>query len=403
VSARLGEIDYLDEKLEQGIGRMEKAFSLLADEEPDADLATLATQLGRLHLFSGAHELAASRLEFALALAEKLGLPEQLSQGLNSKGVLFHFHDRIEEGTVLLAHALKVALDHDLASAALRAYNNLAGFLEGADRYAEARHMISEGLDLARRAGDRSWEGVLFTMRIAPMVETGEWDEAVELVAEARGWEHFSTTWMSRLLPAAHIHVQRGSVALARELLEACSAMEHSEEIQSRTWFSGAKANLLRGEGRYAEALPFAVAAAQARSELGVRSRGVKIGFAEELEAAYAIDPAKAEEPLSRLEQLCPGETTPLLSAQAARFRAKLDATAGERGFASAIAIFRECSSHFWLAVTLLEQAELLVSLDRETDAEPMLVEAREIFERLRARPWLDRVATLTTAQTISA
>ena len=60
----------MQERLERGIERMEKAFALLADEEPDADLATLAAQLGRLHLFSGAHELADSRLEFALGLAE---------------------------------------------------------------------------------------------------------------------------------------------------------------------------------------------------------------------------------------------------------------------------------------------------------------------------------------------
>ena len=54
VSAHLGEVDFLQERLEQGIERMERAFSLLADEEPDADLATLAAQLARLHLFSGA-------------------------------------------------------------------------------------------------------------------------------------------------------------------------------------------------------------------------------------------------------------------------------------------------------------------------------------------------------------
>jgi class 3 adenylate cyclase/tetratricopeptide (TPR) repeat protein len=403
VSAHLAEIDFLDERLEKGIERMEKAFSLLADEEPDADLVTLATQLGRLHLFSGAHELAASRLEFALALAEKLSLPEQLSQGLNSKGVLLGWHDRIEEGSILLAHALKVALEHNLAPAALRAYNNLATFLEGADRHAEARQMSSEALELARRTGDRTWEGLLFTMVIAPMVESGEWDEALERVAEARSWADFSKPHMARLLPAVAIHVRRGQLDLARELLEVCSDMEDSEEIQSRNWFWCFKAELMRAEGNYTEALVLAQAAARARPELGVRALGVKIAFVEEMEAAYATDPVKVNEPLSRLEQLRPGETTPFLRAHLIRFRAKLAGSSGEQGFASATAIFREYSAPFWLAVTLLEQVELLHSLQRDADAEPMLAEARSIFERLRAQPWIDRVATLTAAQTISA
>ena len=52
VSARLGEIDYLEERLEQGIERMERAFTLLADEEPDADLASLAAQLGSCLLYT---------------------------------------------------------------------------------------------------------------------------------------------------------------------------------------------------------------------------------------------------------------------------------------------------------------------------------------------------------------
>ena len=42
----------------------------------------------------------------------------------------------------------------------------------------------------------------------------------------------------------------------------------------------------------------------------------------------------------------------------------------------------------FWLAVTLLEQGEAAG-----------LAEAREIFERLEAAPWLERVAAAETEQ----
>ena len=55
-------------------------------------------------------------------------------------------------------------------------------------------------------------------------------------------------------------------------------------------------------------------------------------------------------------------------------------------GYAAAEAGFRQLSLPFWLAVTLLEHAEL-------TGDEESLAEAREIFEDLKATPWLERAA----------
>jgi predicted ATPase/class 3 adenylate cyclase len=403
VSARLGEIDYLEERLEQGIERMERAFTLLADEEPDADLASLAAQLGRLHVFSGAHELAAPRLEFALALAEKLHLPEQMSQALNSKAVLLRFQGRFEESTVLLEHALQVALDNDLSAAALRAYNNLAAFFESVDRSADARALAAQALELARRVGDRAWEMGLFTLAIGPLAAAGEWDEALERVAEVRRSADFSGTWLSRLLPAVFIHVHQGRLDLGHELLEACSSLEHSEEIQSRSSYSWVTAVVLRAEGRYEGALAAAAEAAHALEELSAGSFGVKLGLVEEIEAAAVLDPARAEALLSELEKLRPGETTPLLRAQAARLRAKLAPAAGEQDYSAAVTMFRELSAPFWLAVSLLEQGERLVAREQTADADRVLAEAREIFERLHARPWLERLSQTTTVETISA
>jgi len=397
VSARLGEIDYLEERLEQGIERMERAFSLLADEDPDADLAALAAQLGRLHLFSGAHDLALLRIEFALVLAEKFHLHEQFSQALNTKAVLLEFQGRYEEATVLLEHALQVALDNDLSAAALRAYNNLAAFFDGADRYGDAQALMSEGLELARRVGERTWEMGLLTMAIGPMASAGEWDEALKRVAEARRAADFAGTWLSRLLPAVSIFVAQGRPDLARELLEACASLEDSEEIQSRTSYSLAKAVLLRAEGQYEEALAAAAVAVHARDELSVGSAGVKLGLVEEIEAAAVLDRAKAEALVVALEQLRPGETTPFLRAQAARFRANLDPPADDQDYVAAVTMFRELSMPFWLAVTLLEQGEWLAARGRAGDAALVLTEARQIFERLQARPWLDRLARTTS------
>jgi hypothetical protein len=50
--------------------------------------------------------------------------------------------------------------------------------------------------------------------------------------------------------------------------------------------------------------------------------------------------------------------------------------------------------ARFWLAVVLLEHGELLAQ-ERPEEAEPLLEEARETFERLEAGLWLDRLARL--------
>ena len=55
--------------------------------------------------------------------------------------------------------------------------------------------------------------------------------------------------------------------------------------------------------------------------------------------------------------------------------------TGNEEGYKGAAALFRELGMPFWLAVTLLEQGD------------PRgLEEAREIFQRLEATPWLERL-----------
>jgi hypothetical protein len=47
----------------------------------------------------------------------------------------------------------------------------------------------------------------------------------------------------------------------------------------------------------------------------------------------------------------------------------------------------------YWLAATLTEHSEWLISQERPAEAQPLLAEAREIFQPLQPRPWLERVA----------
>ena len=145
-------------RLREALDRMDAALGLLAAEEPDADVAALAAQVGRFQFFAGEPVIALERIETALDLAESLGLPEVLSQAVNTKAMILSNRGRIGEAGALVRYALEVALEHDIPSAALRAYNNVADLEARTDRYEQAAAGYRDGLALARRVGSRAQE-----------------------------------------------------------------------------------------------------------------------------------------------------------------------------------------------------------------------------------------------------
>ncbi|MGZ8694653.1 MAG: hypothetical protein ACXWYS_04365 [Gaiellaceae bacterium] len=117
----------------------------------------------------------------------------------------------------------------------------------------------------------------------------------------------------------------------------------------------------------------------------------------EAVEAALQLGRGEsAEELLALVDDLGPGENSQSLRAQRRRLGARIASGRGEHEKAEqehkrAVGAFRELAMPFWLAVTLLEYGESLATVARAAEAEPLLAEAREIFERLGARPWLER------------
>lgn len=117
-------------------------------------------------------------------------------------------------------------------------------------------------------------------------------------------------------------------------------------------------------------------------------------------ESALAGDRAERAEQALAGEAFALPNASPIVQAQATRFRARIaasreDAEHAEDGFKQAAAAFREYGTPFYLACTELEHAEWLVSVGRGGDAARLVPAARETFERLRATPWLERAAAL--------
>ena len=388
--ARLGDLDAFTDQRDKALAAMERAFAVIAGDDPDEDLALLAARLSRAYWFSGDLERAAERAEFALDVAEAHKYPGALTMALRGKAAVVFSRGHFEEANALLRHALQMALDNDLVEDAGICYFLLSDGRFRSDQYPEALGYLDESLALSRKMGDRPTEWATLAERTYALFMLGRWDEA------RAGSEEFTAeqivaggVMLSLLQVGVEINVQRGELDEARRIFAMFEHLEESSDVQDRTVYLGSRACLRRAEGRLREALADGEATIETGRTLGVSFQAVKQGIVEALEAAFALgETARLEELLTSIESVPPGSRAPYLDAQARRFRARL--AGGDRsGYEAAARQFRELDLPFWLAVTLLEQG-----------GAAGLAEAREIFERLEAAPWLDRVTAAETDST---
>ena len=391
VSTRLALIELNTGRGEQARSRLEAAFAAVADDEPDEDVVAVAAQLGTVLAFGGNYEQALEPTEFALRLSQALRLPEQLIRGLNAKAALAQASGRPEEALALRRHAIRVAREHDLTEQASTAYGNLSDACFLGDRYSEALEALADGLVLARRIGSRNRELFMLAETSYALAMSGRWEEALAIHQELPEDQLRTNSALASVLSGVlEIMIHQGRVEEARALLALPEYLLHVPQLQDRAIHAGARAVLLHAEGRYRQAFEAGAEAARYAVDLGAGQQGVKQGLVWAVASALALgEHTRADELLSTIEELPPGLRPPFLEAQAHRFRARMNDT--EAGLKTAAGGFREYNFPFWQAVTRFEHGEWLVRQDRAADAEPLLAEARAIFQQLEAMPWLQR------------
>jgi len=386
-SMRLGRYQFFSGERDEAVARLERAFEVISTDEPGEDLASLAAILSRAYWFSGDLERSAARAELALDIAEAQRLVRPLVRALGAKAAVLFSRGHQSECLALNRYGLELALEHDLAENALTFYFHLSDDSFRHDRYREALGYLEQSLALARRVGSRPFEWAVLAERLYPLWMLGRWDEAIE-GREQFGEEQINSggVVLSLLQAAVDIYVQRGELEQARQLYGLFSRLEASTDVQDQGTYAAATASLLRGEGRLEEALAAGSATMAVADVLQPSFQGVKHGVVDALEAALALgESAKAEELFAFVDGIVPALRSPYLDAQVQRLQAR---TAGDAaGLEAAVARFRELEAPFWVAVTLLELAELTVD-------EPARAEAQEIFAGLGARPWLERAAS---------
>ncbi|HET7136775.1 MAG TPA: adenylate/guanylate cyclase domain-containing protein [Gaiellaceae bacterium] len=387
---------YSEERLgdvQGAVERMEHAYQVIGEDEPDADLAFLLTRLGGAHFFAGNLELAAERAERGLAIAEALRLPEVLARGWNVKAMATAMH-KPQEARALHQLALDTARANQLHDAAMISIANLSDLALQGDRYGESLAYLTEALEEARRTGSRLRESFVLAEMSYALTMLGRWDEALarvdELSEAVEGRESFSV-----IGGPLEVHLHRGEVAAARELLARFEALEGSSDLQSLAGYATAEAAVLLAEGNREAAFAAAERSLDVRDTLGIAHQDVKHALRHALEASLALGRReRAEELVALMEGLPIGLRPPFLDATAHRFRARLagDSPAADVEYVAAESGLRRLELPFHLAVVQLEHGEWLTGQGRPEDAQSFLADAHETFERLRATPWLQRL-----------
>jgi class 3 adenylate cyclase/tetratricopeptide (TPR) repeat protein len=367
---------------------MERAFEVISADEPDADLAMLAAQLSRSYWFTGDLERAAERAELALDIAEAQGLPDVLAIALRAKGAVLTSRRHEEEAFALTKRALEIALENDLPEDVSTCYFLLSDRCFRTDRYADALAYLDESLTFDRKMGHRRYELATLAERCYPLLMLGRWDEALAIRDEFTEEQINSGGVILSLLQAGvEIYCRRGELDEARRLVSLFGRLENSSDVQDRGCYQATMAVLRRAEGRLEEAVAAGASTLEPADVLGPGFQGSKHGVVDALEAALALgDKARVDELFAFVDGLSPGWRPPYLDAHMLRLRARQAGDA--KGLAAAASSFRALSIPFWLGVTLLEQAE---AIGDGSEAARLRTEAREIFERLGAAPWLER------------
>ena len=359
------------------------------------------------YALSGHGEEAGDRLERALVLAERLQLPEVFVEALTSKAIVLTFSDRLAEARILLeAAAARRPRGAALRERVCAQSTTSASVLEASDRFVEA----VETVDRVARTRAPSRRPPLGVRPRGPASSSscyylGRWDEALAVAAEE---EAARLTQIARQQMIA----SPSSTASAGEL-ERAQALRRRRRVARRATTRRPEPALAAVEraraARRGTATPRrwrrASRASAILGELPLSDRSVKSALVEAIEAALALgDLDKAEELLAIPAALDPGQLTPFLQANAARLGARLDAARGWRsGSRSGSAPPPRSSASSASSSTSPSRSSSTASgsspQGRADEAQPLLAEARETFERLQATPWLERSADFVLLQ----
>jgi predicted ATPase len=393
-TALLGAVQMDGGAIARAVETLEAGLAALPEEASREARARLQSNLARAHMRAGQFERAYELADQALAVAEHDDLEDVVAEAFNNKAAVLRGRGRHREAAAIMQAAIELAHAGGYVNAELRARNNLTSVLFSTDPV-RAWELAREAFALAQRLGHRGmahWS-VGNVLGLSSSIGDG-WDEALVIGEEAVSSALSGADESRTLSVMVILRLARGDScdeeiarleALAAELGEA-SAMGVATATKALQQFYA---------GRYAAA-----------RDLFVRAAGEFEGlaFIWLAEAAYPATWAREVAPLTdiatRLDALAEANS-PLYRAERARAWAGVAALEGQ--LPEATARYREAIRRYGdlgLAYERARTTTTAVTLVGVTDPEIAAAadEARALFERLGARPWLALLADARTA-----
>ena len=376
--------------------------------DPSADTVRAIANLTAVEVFSGklgeGRELASEALSLAQALDVGAG---DLADLFNLRGIAAAMGNLSVEAAVDFEASVRLAERAGDLAMVSRAQSNLASVLILTDPRGAVEAARSAFVH-AQRTGRRNMLSHSVTNLVVALLELGEWDEAdavYEDVVTGQPLEHEvalrTEAWLAGL---------RGEGGRAVAALGSIPGYRQSEERQAQTEVAFLDAVAALCSGDVQGALAHAMAVLGMREDLGFGIETMRWSWPLAARAARALgNRAALVELVAMLGAHPVGHLPPILRAEHKLVAALVAADAAPDGalpdaqtvasLADAVAALREVGNPYELAHGLIDHAEVLARWQLD-GAEDALSEARQIAERLRCPPLLERAGAVAARST---
>jgi class 3 adenylate cyclase/predicted ATPase len=366
--------------------------------DPDTDTVRTLEQLAALEVFVGSADADSLTTE-ALVLGHDLDVDlGQFAQLLAVRGIYLNFMERRLEAAAYLRESARLATQAGDNRRAGTVLLNLADATVLTDPAAAAETARTAARQL-RRTGAREYLAWAIANLVQALLMLGEWDAAEQELSQAfdaDGLADVEYLICHRGLVAA----LRGDAGRAGTCLDALKEMPASEDPQDGALIGALEAFTAAARRQPHDALRRARRVLALADVVSISNDGLRWTWPLAARSACELhDAAATRELLALLDSKPPGQLAPMLRAERDLTRSRLaarndDPDAGP-AFAAAVTSLRERSTPYHLAHGLLDHAEYLTQL-ADTDAAALAIgEARDIGDRLRCQPLLDRADAL--------
>jgi tetratricopeptide (TPR) repeat protein len=396
-------------RADEALATLRPAFDALAEDERDVDVGKLAAEVARIEFFVGEFERAREHVEVAIEVAEAHEDLPLVSQALNTKSLILG-RSRPHEQHALLREALRVAEENDLVEPMLRAINNLIVLTDERDRPDEASELLERGIAIAQARGHRHYLTWFGGGLVTQHVEDGNWNEAFAVAAQSQPEGVVtSANSIAAVLFLAKASFERGDDEDARAWLARVppGLVESADQMSaSQGLFADAVAAFVDGRLSDAtKALERTWDILNEHERWGVMAYVLGWGA----DGAVLLGDRAATGPLAELYEKVPSAgLARIMRAHGGRVRAFRAISAGDEdaaadAFAEALAAARNYGRAGHLAPVLADYGVWLAESGRGDEAEPLLDEAQELFERMGAVRWLERIEAARSPAKVTA